>query len=289
MKSLELKAHAKINLTLEVLFRRRDGFHQIRTVLQELELCDILYLEDIPGGRIELSCEDSLPQGEGNLAYEAARLLQRRYAPQKGVRIKLNKRIPMAAGLGGGSSDAAAVLLGLNKIWGLSLKKEILEELGATLGSDVPFFLYGGTALAEGRGELVRALPPFPRTKVLLAAPAGLALSAAQVYSFLNLDKIPEREVTAQVIHLLKENKISGEETREEICKLLCNHLELSVFPRQKDVAFLKEKLLNRGLPALLSGSGPTVFVLSHEERELQEAGSELAAQGYRVILTKTI
>ncbi|MGI5822497.1 MAG: 4-(cytidine 5'-diphospho)-2-C-methyl-D-erythritol kinase [Dethiobacteria bacterium] len=318
MECLRVEAPAKINLTLEVLYRREDGFHQIRTILQELKLCDTLYLEVLPGSKIELCCTgDSapwsadqgctgggmdhkqpalesgfvpgpaglLPQGEGNLAYEAALLLQQRYAPQKGVRIKLIKRIPVAAGLGGGSSDAAAVLSGLNKLWGLSLKKEILQEMGAILGSDVPFFLEGGTALATGRGELVQALPPLPHTKVLLVSPGGLALSAAQVYSYLNLDKIPKENRTAQMVQLLRENL----QDCAAIKMLLCNHLELSVFPLQKEVAALKEKLLHLELPALLSGSGPTVFALTKDEDRLQQVAAGLAAQGCSVVLTETI
>lgn len=318
MKCLVVDASAKINLTLEVLYRRKDGFHQIRTILQELKLCDTLYLEAVPDGKIELRSEDgfiprvenstadgavhrqpakkifhepsqALPAGEGNLAYEAARLLQQRYAFRKGVRIKLIKRIPIAAGLGGGSSDAAAVLSGLNKLWGLALKKEDLQELGSALGSDVPFFLYGGTALATGRGELVQPLPPLPQTKVLLAAPRGLTLSAGQAYSFLNLDKIPEGNMTAQVIQLLQENLQGKVNTGAEIGKLLCNHLELSVFPRQKKVAALKEEILQKGLPALLSGSGPMVFALATAEGRLQQIAADLVAQGCSVILTETI
>lgn len=287
---MELKAHAKINLTLEVLYRRNDGFHQIRTILQELELCDILNLEENPGGKIELFCSDStLPAGEENLAYQAANLLQGRYAPGKGVRIRLNKKIPVAAGLGGGSSNAAAVIKGLNRLWGLSLEKETLAKLGAILGSDVPFFLYGGTCLAEGRGEQVRTLPHFPQVKVLLAAPAGMKLSAAQVYDCLNLDKIPESKATTELFALLAANKKSPENAWEEISKKLYNHLERPVFSRCKDVALLKQKLLERGLPALLSGSGPTVFALSREEHKLQKVSRALAVQGYKVILTETI
>lgn len=320
MKGLRLQAPAKVNLTLEVLYRREDGFHQLRTILQELKLCDTLDLEAEPGGNIELYCQDDtfltgvegnapagsasrqpppqkdcieqgsagqLPPREGNLAYEAARLLQQRFAPQKGVRIKLKKRIPLAAGLGGGSSDAAAVLCGLNKLWGLSLKKESLQELGARLGSDVPFFVEGGTALATGRGEIVQALPPLPQIKVLLALPGGLALSAAQVYSSLNLDKIPEGNRTAKLAQLLREN-LQGSVCRK-IGNLLCNHLELSVFSLQKKVAVLKEKLQHAGLPALLSGSGPTVFALAKDEGRLQQVAAGLVAQDYRVILTETI
>lgn len=283
-----LKAHAKINLTLEVLARREDGFHQVRSVLQELDLCDILQLKDIPGGRIELNCSDpTLPRDEGNLAYRAARLLRDLFVPTKGVFIKLIKKIPTAAGLGGGSSDAAAVIKGLNKLWGLSLKKETLAKVGAVLGSDVPFFLFGGTCLAEGRGEQVRTLPPFPPARVLLAAPAGLKLSAKQVYDYLNLDTIPESKATIELLGLLSAHKKFPGNNLGEMSKRLYNDLERSVFPRHKNVAFLKQKLLKKGLPALLSGSGPTVFALSRTENELEEAYCDLVAQGYEVVLTK--
>lgn len=287
---LRIEAHAKINLTLEVLARRKDGFHQIRTVLQELELCDILHLEEIPGRGIELACSDpGLPVDEGNLVYRAASLLQERYAPRKGARITLIKRIPVAAGLGGGSSDAAAIIKGLNRLWNLSLNVDTLLKLGAKLGSDVPFFIYGGTCLAEGRGERVRILPPFPPVKVLLAAPAKLKLSAGQVYGFLNLDKIPDSRATTELLALLATQKDSSSSAWQRMSGLLCNHLEEHVLSRCKEVAALKEMLQERGLPALLSGSGPTVFALSRAGHKLQAAGRALALQGYNVILTKTV
>lgn len=287
---MELKAHAKINLTLEVLARRRDGFHEIRTILQELALCDILHLKEIPGGTVELICSDpELPADEGNIVYRAALLLQERYAPCKGVRIELIKRIPVAAGLGGGSSNAAALLKGLNKLWKLSLKNDVLAGLAASLGSDVPFFLYGGTCLAEGRGERVRSLPCFPPVKVLLAAPAGLKLSAGQVYGLLNLDKIPDSGATAKLLALLMANRKPEESAWQEMSKKLCNHLEQPVLSRCKEIALLKQGLLEKGLPALLSGSGPTVFALSRSGPELQGVGRTLAREGYAVILTETL
>jgi 4-diphosphocytidyl-2-C-methyl-D-erythritol kinase len=287
---LEIKSHAKINLTLEVLFRREDGYHQLKTVFQELELHDTLFLEELPAGSLELLCNDTtLPRGEGNLAYRAALLLKSLYAPDKGARMELIKKIPVAAGLGGGSSNAAAALKGLNQLWNLSLEAETLGELGAVLGSDVPFFIYGGTALAEGRGEQVRPLPCFPPAKVLLAVPAGKALSAAEVYSALCLDKIPARTVSDRFVELLEESLNSGKDFFHELLRLLCNHLESPVFSLEEDVFFLKEQLLSKGLAALVSGSGPTVFALSRDEKNLREAGKELALQGHRVIFTETI
>jgi 4-diphosphocytidyl-2-C-methyl-D-erythritol kinase len=287
---LELKSHAKINLTLEVLYRREDGYHQLKTVLQELALHDTLFLEEFPGGSLELLCDDkTLPRGEENLAYRAALLLQSLYAPGKGARMELIKRIPVAAGLGGGSSNAAAVLTGLNQLWNLSLEVETLVELGARLGSDVPFFIYGGTALAEGRGEQIKPLPSFQQAKVLLVAPKGKGLSAAEVYSSLNLDKIPGRTNTNSVVELLEEGCHSRKDPFGELLKLICNDLETAVFTLEEDVFFLKEQLLRKGLAALVSGSGPTVFALSRDEKALREAGKELSLQGHRVIFTETV
>lgn len=287
---LKLKSHAKINLILEVLYRRQDGYHQIRTVLQEIELHDTLYLKDIPGRKLELMCDDlSLPLGEGNLAYRAARLMQSRYAPGRGVKIELKKRIPIAAGLGGGSSNAAAVLKGLNKLWGLSLSDDDLRALGAQLGSDVPFFISGGTALARGRGEIIQPLPPFPWTKVLLVAVDGAKLSAAEVYSFLDLDRIPAMSATEQFILLLEKGKKFGKDYYKELLPLIQNHLEAPVFYLHKNTASLKEKLLRKGLTAIVSGSGPTLFVPSREDHFLHELEKELSGEGYRAILTETV
>lgn len=286
---LELKSPAKINFTLEVLYRRKDGYHQLKTVLQELQLHDTIFLEELPTGALELVCDDqSLPQGEDNLAYRAANVLKSFYAPHKGAQIRLIKRIPVASGLGGGSSNAAAVLKGLNRLWNLSLPQERLRELGAMVGSDVPFFIYGGTALAEGRGELVKPLPPFPGVKVLLAAPQGRGLSAAQVYSLLNLDKISTGTNSDRVVELLEKGLHFGVDPVEELLKFLCNDLETPVFALEKDVLLIKEQLLRKGLPALVSGSGPTVFALSRDVEKLREAAEELSLKGCRVILTKT-
>ncbi len=289
---LGLKSFAKINFTLEVLYRRDDGFHELKTILQELEYHDTLYFEELPEGKIEFSCSDrALPQGKDNLALQAALLLQSRYAPQKGARIHLVKRIPIAAGLGGGSSNAAAALKGLNHLWNLSLPKNILKELGAGLGSDVPFFIYGETALAEGRGEQIKTLPSFPPAKVLLILPRGKALSASKVYHALDMDIVPKRTNTDNFVALLQKTRglNSCKSSLKEFCDLFCNDLEETVFALEEDVLGIKKRLLDKGLAALVSGSGPTVFALSHSENFLRDVGKELLAEGHRVILTETV
>ncbi len=297
MARLKLKSHAKINLLLEVLYRRRDGYHQLRTILQELELHDTLYLEEIPGGRLELLCDDpSLPSGKGNLAFRAAQLMQSTFAAGRGARIRLKKRIPIAAGLGGGSSNAAAVLKGLNRLWGLFLPDNDLGMLGAQLGSDVPFFISGGTALAGGRGEIIQPLPPFPRTKVLLAAVRGARLSAAEVYSALDLEKISPVTKIEQFIRLLEATAggaragagAPGKDFFNSLASLMQNHLEAPVFSLHKDTASLKDKFLRKGLAAMVSGSGPTLFVLSRDDQLLYKLEKELPREGCWGILTET-
>jgi len=282
---IKILSHAKINLTLEILYRRSDGFHQLETVMQELKLADTLYLEEVPGGEIALTCDHPLVPADGsNLAYRAAACFQSRYAPGKGVKIFLKKKIPVAAGLGGGSSNAAAVLKGLQILWDMPLKEEALLEMAAHLGSDVSFFLYGGTALATGRGELVRPLPPFPRVKVLLVSPANLMLSTARVYGALVLDKL-SKERTKEFVRILENEK---EVNLLQLLNLLTNDLEKAAFSLEKDILLLKKQLQSYGFTVLLSGSGPTVFALSTEEERLERACKELSGRGYNAILTET-
>ncbi|MDW7651975.1 MAG: 4-(cytidine 5'-diphospho)-2-C-methyl-D-erythritol kinase, partial [Bacillota bacterium] len=174
-------AHAKINLTLDILGKRPDGYHELRTVYQSLALCDTLRFLPSPDGSITLGCDvPGIPLSDDNLAIRAARMLGSHYGVTKGVHIELVKRIPMAAGLAGGSSDAAAALRGLVRFWQLPHEKDVLNALAARLGSDVPFCLAGGTAIGTGRGEQVTALPSCPHFYVVLSNP-GFAESTAEV------------------------------------------------------------------------------------------------------------
>src|SRR4030042_3844503 len=188
---ISLQAYAKINLTLEVLSKRPDGYHEIASVLQAISLADTLTFE--PAETLDLNCNVPELQTGDNLVLKAARLLKEISGYKKGARINLTKRIPLAAGLGSGSTDAAATLLGLNKLWGLNLAHNKLLELAAKLGSDVPFFLYGGTALAQGRGEKLTALPAATELWMILLKPAIEPVSnkTAQLYSRLNPSHFP--------------------------------------------------------------------------------------------------
>ena len=182
---ITVEAHAKINLTLEVLGLREDGYHEIASIIQTIDLHDTLDLE--PAGSIILECDRQELQRPDNLALKAARILKERAGLKRGVRMVLRKQIPVSAGLGGGSSDAAAALTGLNRLWGLGLAIEDMVSLGAELGADVPFFLYGGTAMAQGFGERLRPLPPANLTPiVLLVPPIRVPRKTATVYGKLS-------------------------------------------------------------------------------------------------------
>ncbi|NLC12200.1 MAG: 4-(cytidine 5'-diphospho)-2-C-methyl-D-erythritol kinase [Firmicutes bacterium] len=278
---IKIKARAKINLTMDVLGKRSDGFHEVESVMQAVSLSDEISLELLPGGRLEFYCSDPLLNNKDNLAYRAAALLGDVY-PGKGARISLEKKIPMAAGLGGGSSDAAAVLKGLNLLWGLELPGEKLLELAALLGSDVPFCLWGKTALAEGRGERLKFLPRAPHFYVLLAVPPDLAIPTASVYGGLVLQKIRKRPKTKDFLRFFYEKKI------DEMAACMANVLEEVVFPRYPAVDELKRMMKKYAPCALMSGSGPSVFGLFLEKKRALLAEGQLAREGYRTYLADT-
>ncbi|MFC5558931.1 4-(cytidine 5'-diphospho)-2-C-methyl-D-erythritol kinase [Ureibacillus thermophilus] len=260
---LYIKAPAKINLTLDVLYKRPDNYHEVEMVMTTVDLADRIGLELRKDGKIAISSSSGIvPEDERNLAYQAAMLLKNTYQIEEGATIYIEKEIPVAAGLAGGSSDAAATLRGLNKLWNLNLSIDTLAELGAKIGSDVPFCVYGGTALATGRGEKIQHLPAPPTCWVILAKPK-LGVSTAKIYEGLNLESI-EHPNTKQMIQALEEKDYSL------MCKSLGNVLETvtcSVYP---EVGFIKEHMLRFGVDAaLMSGSGPTVFGFVKSESRL--------------------
>ena len=181
-KMLELKAYGKINLTLEVLGLREDGFHEIKSIMQTIDIFDVLYFEKIPENTIKLAGNSQeIPYDDSNLIVKAARLLKDRYQIKEGVSIYLEKRIPVEAGLAGGSSDCAATLKGLNQLWDLKLSTEKLMELGGILGSDIPYTILGGTALVEGRGEKVLKIKDISEREILVVKP-DFGVSTKRVY-----------------------------------------------------------------------------------------------------------
>lgn len=263
---LTLSANAKINLTLDILGTREDGYHEVAMIMQEISLHDTLSMGKINQGiSLTIAIEGqkgTLPADESNLCWKAAALVQKEYNLQEGVEIHLTKRIPMAAGLAGGSADAAAVLNGMNHLFRLGMTETRLCELGARLGSDIPFCIMGGTMLATGRGEVLTRLPSFPRLSVVLAKPP-VGVSTAWAYK--NYDAgydgpHPDNEAMLEAIHGGDAHKAAG---------LLCNVLEGVTETEHPVIADYKRLMMEHGaMASMMSGSGPTVFGLVREKQQ---------------------
>lgn len=258
------KAPAKINLALDVLFKRPDGYHEVEMIMTTVDLADRIELKEIEQDTIQiLSHSRFVPDDHRNLAYQAAHILKERFRVTKGVSITIEKNIPVAAGLAGGSSDAAATLRGLNRLWKLGLSLDELAEIGSEIGSDVSFCVYGGTALAQGRGERITHLPAPPKCWVILAKPT-IGVSTADVYKRLQLSKIVHPDVYG-MIDAIKEKDYA------KVCNGLGNVLEEVTLPMYPEVANIKEHMKTFGADAvLMSGSGPTVFGLVEHESRMQ-------------------
>jgi 4-diphosphocytidyl-2-C-methyl-D-erythritol kinase len=261
---ISVKAPAKINLTLDVLSKRPDGYHEVEMVMTTVDLADRVDVTLLDNGEITLECSASfVPDDIRNHAYKAAVLLQERYQVKKGVRIYIDKQIPVAAGLAGGSSDAAATLRGLNQLWDLGLTLDQLAELGAEIGSDVPFCVYGGTALARGRGERITHLPaPAPCWVILAKPPIGV--STADVYGNLRVQEITAHPPTEQMLKAIREQDFSL------MCRSLGNVLEEVTLDMYPQVRQIKELMAASGADGvLMSGSGPTVFGIVQKEAKV--------------------
>lgn len=273
MNSVTLNAYAKINPALDVTGRRPDGYHEVRMLLQQIELHDVIRIRrtDVPGIRLTVlpapgsssggngtvfSAAQVLPTDEGNIAYRAAKLLTDTYDIASGADITLEKRIPVAAGLAGGSTDAAAVLKGMNTLFSLGLSQEELRALGLTLGADVPFCIMGGGALAEGIGEILTPLPPMPQCRILLVKPPE-GISTGAVYRALDaLEDPPHPDIDA-VLSACAAGDLSA------LCRAMGNILESVTFemlPRLRQIGALL--IMTGAKGAMMSGSGPTMFGL---------------------------
>jgi len=283
---LTLRAHAKINLTLDVLYKRADGFHQVEMIMQAIELADIMNLEGKVCGDISITSNMAhLPCDHRNLAYQAAMLVKNTYQVKNGVHIFMEKNIPMSAGLAGGSTDAAGVLLGLNRLWKLGLSFDELEALGARIGSDVPFCLgRSTTALATGRGEILEPLSPLPTCYVVLAKPR-FGVSTAWVYGRYRDDKVLYHPDTVGVQSALKRGDLP------EVASFLSNVLESVTMSEYPQIMKLKERMLEYGaMASLMSGSGPTVFGLTQDKGKAEYIADKLRClSDAEIIITKTV
>ncbi|GAB6159220.1 4-(cytidine 5'-diphospho)-2-C-methyl-D-erythritol kinase [Desulfotomaculum varum] len=280
---LRLNAHGKINLTLDVLGRRPDGYHQVEMIMQSIGLHDTLDFTYRPGEIVLDVSGVSVTAGEDNLILKAARLLQQYAGEQAGARIRLHKEIPVAAGLAGGSSNAAAALRGLNRLWQLGLTDEQLNRLALQLGADVPFCLLGGTAVARGVGELLTPLPPAPRFGVVLVKPP-FGVSTAEVYRNLNLAALGRRPDTAAMAESLRQGDLP------RVAYNLCNVLESVTLKWHPQLQQVKKELLAAGcLGVLMSGSGPTVFGLTEDEAAAMAVARRLVLPDCQILATVMI
>lgn len=280
---LTVLAPAKLNLTLEVLAEREDGFHEIRSVVQTINLCDSLRLQLSRSLILKSDMPDWIP--EESLVSRVVSLLRKTTGGTEGAKIEIGKRIPLMSGLGGDSSDAAAALRGLNKLWGLGLSRESLLELAAQLGSDVAFFLYGGTALIEGRGELVTPLPPLLHMWVVLAVPPVPKLpgKTAQLYASLEAAHYTDGQITNR---LVEELRAGGGFTSS----LLFNTFENVAFTRFSEIELYRKHIGKLGAADFhLAGSGPTLFALIKEKAQAEELYIRLQQQGLEAYLTDTL
>ena len=279
---LSLKAYAKINLTLEILGKRADGFHEIATVMQTIDLADDLTFGAAPTLIVESEAEGIAP--EENLVLKAAKLLQSKLAIKAGARIRLTKRIPIAAGLGGGSTDAAATLVGLCALWGKAVPKAELSAMAAELGSDVPFFISGGTALAEGRGERITVLPPLPDFPLVITTPPiELEKKTARLYGALTPSDYSHGQATHRMLAAMQAKSPLTD-------ALLFNGFERvapKVFPGFESY---RERFREAGAHHIhLAGSGPTMFALVKGPGEGIRISVVMERSGMPAYLVKSI
>ena len=275
MDRILLKALAKINLGLDVVRRREDGYHEVRMIMQTIHLFDQLSIEKSRDPGIHISTNLSfLPVNENNLVYKAGMLLMDEFHISDGVDVNLVKRIPVAAGMAGGSTDAAAMLYGLNQMFDLGLSRQELMDRGVKIGADVPYCLMRGTALAEGIGEDLTQLPPMVKCPVLIAKPQ-ISVSTKFVYQNLKLD---ENTIHPDIDQLQKD--IIAKDL-DAVASHMGNVLETVTIPEYPIIADIKEQMMHSGaVNAMMSGSGPTVFGLFRDKETAEKAAEDMRQSG---------
>ena len=275
MDEMILKALAKINLGLDVVRRREDGYHEVRMIMQTIHLYDKLHLVKEKESGIRITSNLSyVPTNESNLVYKAGKLLMDEFQIQEGVSVDLMKRIPVAAGMAGGSSDAAAMLYGMNEMFGLGLTRKQLMERGVKIGADVPYCLMRGTALAEGIGEKLTQLLPMVKCPVLIAKPQ-ISVSTKFVYENLKLTEETIHPDIDVLVHDIENGDLHA------IASHMGNVLETVTIPNYPIIAQIKEKMLQDGaINSMMSGSGPTVFGLFEDEKTAKKAYHAMVKSG---------
>ncbi|EES51339.1 4-(cytidine 5'-diphospho)-2-C-methyl-D-erythritol kinase [Clostridium botulinum] len=280
---MDIKAYAKINISLDVIGKRDDGYHLLKMIMQNIDLYDIVQVEKIPNG-IKLKCNKPyVPTDERNLAYKAAKLFKETYNIKSGIYINIEKNIPVSAGLAGGSTDAAAVLKIMNKMFNINVPQSELMNLGLKLGADVPYCICGGTALCEGIGEKVTKLKPF-RDKILVVVKPPFGVSTKEVYKAFDLSKVIFHPKTNELISNIEKNNI------EFIANNMKNLLENVTLGRYKIISTIKEEINICGaLGSMMSGSGPTVFGFFDDMLKAQKCYEKMKEKYVDVFITRTI
>ena len=271
---ITLNAYAKINLSLDVVGRLANGYHEVRMIMQTVGIHDTLTFEKTEGEIVLSSDAGELPLGEDNLIYKAAKLVKETYGISGGVKVHLEKRIPVAAGMAGGSTDAAATLKAMNLLYDLRLSEEDLCGLGVKLGADVPYCIMGGTALSEGIGEVLTKLAPMPECVLLVAKP-DINVSTKEVYQALDSQSVPWHPDVDGMRQAIEEGRLEG------IYSRLGNVLETVTVAKHPIVSEIKQEMFGNGaLGSLMSGSGPSVFGIFDDEEKARAAGESIKKKG---------
>src|SRR4030042_3695596 len=265
MKEIEIDSYSKINLTLNILGKRRDGYHNIETIMQSINLADRIFIKEEKEG-VQIKCSHPLvPTDTQSLTYRSAEKILNRYRIKKGVQIEIDKKIPLASGMAGGSANSASILVGINKLFALNLSNKDLREIGEELGMDVPFCIQNGTALAYHRGEKVTPLPPINPPLWIIVINPGFEIPTKWAYNNLDLSLIKrEKNNTIPMLNALKEGGLEG------IAKNLFNSFEELIIKKYREIGEIKDRLIEEGaLGALMSGSGPTVFGIAQNKEQV--------------------
>ena len=282
---IKVEAYAKLNLSLDVVGKLENGYHSMRMVMESASLCDDVYMEAVKGGETAASTNlPYLPTGGKNIAVKAADLFMEEAGINGyGINIKINKRIPVCAGLGGGSSDGAAVLRGMNKLFNAGFSRHELEKMSEKLGSDVPYCVAGGTALAQGRGEILEDLPPLPKCYVVICKPQ-ISFSTPEMFERIDGCKILRRPDTAGVIRALEKGDLKG------VARRMYNVFEDVIPASGKEIGVIKCGLLDHGaVGAVMSGTGSASFGLFDSERSALSAWENLKQRYKYCYLCETI
>lgn len=280
---ISLNAHAKINISLDVLNKMEDGYHNLQMIMQTIQLHDTISIHEIPAG-VEIKCAAPyVPNNSTNIAYKAAEAMINRYKLDAGVKIVIDKKIPVAAGLAGGSTDAAAVLKGMNALFKLGTSQNELMQIGKTIGADVPFCILGGTALVEGIGEKLTPLTPFFNVPIILIKPR-IGVSTAWVYNNFDFGRKLDKPNTEMLISALENRDIRF------IAKNMRNVLESVTLTKYNIIEKIKKDLIARGaIGSMMSGSGPTVFGIFEDEEKAKGVFNILRRSKHECFLTHTV